>query len=155
MNRTVVLACAFIFAVVLARRVGGRRGLYGSEIDVGLLKGGFAFCRIEFVGAVIGLRFVRRGWRGSHRPRASVFKDFLGQHASLLAAGCRGLPLLVLVLGVARGAPRLPDVVLNHRDNHMVGEAALARAVIVQNVTEPKPALLHELPRKTGPFGWE
>jgi hypothetical protein len=29
----------------------------------------------------------------------------------------------------------------------VVRDAALARTVVVQNVTEPKPALLHELPR--------
>jgi hypothetical protein len=34
----------------------------------------------------------------------------------------------------------------------VIGDAALARTVVVQNVTEPKPALLHELPR-SGPFG--
>jgi hypothetical protein len=52
------------------------------------------------------------------------------------------------VLGVTRGAPRLSDVVFDHRDDDVIGDTALARAVIVQNVTEPKPALLHELPRK-------
>ena len=31
---------------------------------------------------------------------------------------------------------------------------AILVSVIVQNVTEPKPALLHELPRSV-PFGWE
>jgi hypothetical protein len=30
----------------------------------------------------------------------------------------------------------------------MVGDAAFARAIVVENVTEPKPALLHELPRE-------
>jgi hypothetical protein len=29
----------------------------------------------------------------------------------------------------------------------MVGDAALARTVVVKNVTEPNPALLHKLPR--------
>jgi hypothetical protein len=29
----------------------------------------------------------------------------------------------------------------------MVGDTALARTVVVKNVTEPNPALLHELPR--------
>ena len=56
----------------------------------------------------------------------------------------RGHPgLLVFVIGVARGAARLLDLVVDHRDNRMIGDAALARTVVVQNVTEPKPALLH------------
>jgi hypothetical protein len=29
----------------------------------------------------------------------------------------------------------------------MVGDAALARTVVIENVTEPNPAMLHELPR--------
>jgi hypothetical protein len=58
------------------------------------------------------------------------------------------------MLGITRRAPRLPDVLVNHRDDDVIGDAALARTVVVQNVTEPKPALLHELPRGV-PFGWE
>src|SRR5204863_6410296 len=41
----------------------------------------------------------------------------------------------------------LLHLVVDHRDDRVVGDAALTRAVVVQNVTEPKPALLHELPR--------
>jgi hypothetical protein len=88
-----------------------------------------------------------RGRCRSDRSRSDVFRNVRSQRAGLLAAG-RSLPLLVFVLSVARGAPRLPDVVLDHGDDDVVGDTALARAVIVQNVTEPKPALLHELPRK-------
>ena len=54
--------------------------------------------------------------------------------------------LLVFVVRVARGAARLLHLVLDHRDHGMIGDAALARTVVVQNVTEPKPALLHETP---------
>jgi hypothetical protein len=37
----------------------------------------------------------------------------------------------------------------------MVRNAALARTVVVQNVTEPNPALLHELPRSDAfRVGW-
>jgi hypothetical protein len=48
---------------------------------------------------------------------------------------------------IARRAPRLFHLIVDHRDDRMVGDAALTRTVVVQNVTEPKPALLHELPR--------
>jgi hypothetical protein len=52
--------------------------------------------------------------------------------------------LFVLVLGLARRATRLLDVVADHRDNDVIGEPPLARAVIVQDVTKPKLALLHQ-----------
>jgi hypothetical protein len=55
--------------------------------------------------------------------------------------------VFVFVLRVARRAPRLLDIVRDHRDHRMVGDAALTRTVVIQNVTEPKPALIHENPR--------
>ena len=48
---------------------------------------------------------------------------------------------------VAGGAASLLHLVFNHRDDRMIRDAALARTIVVQNVTEPNPALLHELPR--------
>jgi hypothetical protein len=48
------------------------------------------------------------------------------------------------VIGVAGGASGLLHLVVNHRDDGMIGDAALARAIVVENVTEPKPALLHQ-----------
>jgi hypothetical protein len=60
------------------------------------------------------------------------------------AARQRHAGRLVLVIRVARGTPRLLHLVLNHRHNGMIGDAALARTIVVQNVTEPKPALLHQ-----------
>src|SRR6186997_2888509 len=54
--------------------------------------------------------------------------------------------VLEFVLGVTRRAPRLLDVVFNHRDHRVVGDAALTRTVVVQNVTEPRPALSHKFP---------
>jgi hypothetical protein len=48
------------------------------------------------------------------------------------------------VVGIAGRAPGLLHLVLDHRNDDMVGDAALARAVVVKNVTEPKPALLHQ-----------
>jgi hypothetical protein len=55
--------------------------------------------------------------------------------------------VLVFVVRVARRATRLLDVLTNHRDDDVVGQPSLARTVVIQNVTRPKLALLHqELP---------
>jgi hypothetical protein len=70
--------------------------------------------------------------------------ELRGWDYRLFAASGRHLGLLVFVLRVARGAPRLLDGVVDHRDDRVIGDAALTRTVVVQNVTEPKPALLHE-----------
>src|SRR5258706_584359 len=56
----------------------------------------------------------------------------------------RHLRVFVLVIGVARRAARLLDVVADHRDHGVVGDTSLARTVIVQNVTKPRLALLHQ-----------
>jgi hypothetical protein len=55
----------------------------------------------------------------------------------------RNARLFVLVVGVARRAARLLHLILNHRDDHVIGDAAFTRTIVVQNVTEPRPALLH------------
>jgi hypothetical protein len=47
------------------------------------------------------------------------------------------------VVGIAGRAAGLLHLVVDHRYNGVVGDAALTRTVVVQNVTEPKPALLH------------
>jgi hypothetical protein len=47
------------------------------------------------------------------------------------------------VFRVARRATRLLHLVIDHGDDGMVGDATLTRTIVVQNVTEPKPALLH------------
>jgi hypothetical protein len=54
------------------------------------------------------------------------------------------LCVLVLVIRITRRAARLFHLVVNHGDNDVIGDTALARTVVVQNVTEPKPALLHQ-----------
>jgi hypothetical protein len=41
----------------------------------------------------------------------------------------------------------LLDVLADHRHDSVVGHAPLARTIIVQNVTKPKLALLHQLSR--------
>jgi hypothetical protein len=55
--------------------------------------------------------------------------------------------VLVFVVGVARGAARLLHLVLDHGNDRVIRDAPFARTVVVEYVTEPKPALLHELPR--------
>src|SRR5204863_7894333 len=54
--------------------------------------------------------------------------------------------LAVFVVRVTRRAARLLHLIVDHRDDRMVGDAALPRTVVVQNVTKPKPALLHQTP---------
>jgi len=47
------------------------------------------------------------------------------------------------MIRVARGAARLLHLIINHRHDRVIGDAAFTRTIVVQNVTEPKPALLH------------
>jgi hypothetical protein len=60
-----------------------------------------------------------------------------------LAARRRDTGFLVFVIRVARRAARLLHLIVDYRDNRVIGDATFTRTVIVQNVTEPKPALLH------------
>jgi hypothetical protein len=149
MNRAVVFT-PFVNAVRI-RTVGVRGRSDGNSVSLGANVGG-ASVRIEIVDGTVERRAALR-LRGRNGTRTGLVKNVLRQRASLLPAQRRGLGLLVFVLGVACRTPRLPDIVFDHRDDDVIGDAALARTVIVQNVTEPKPALLHELPR-SGPFGW-
>ena len=64
-----------------------------------------------------------------------------------LTAHARYFGLFVFVIRIAGRAPRLLHVVANHRDHDVVGEPALARAIVVQNVTKPRLALLHQSSR--------
>ena len=150
MDRAVVFT-AVLFSTVRVGDVGGRGCRDGNRISIGPNVCGTSI-GIEVVGGTIERDSVLR-WRGGNGARTGLVEHVLRQRASLLPAQSRGLGLLVFVLGVARRTPRLPDIVFDHGDDDVIGDAALARTVIVQNVTEPKPALLHELPR-SGPFGW-
>jgi hypothetical protein len=47
---------------------------------------------------------------------------------------------------IARGAARLFHLIINHRHDRVIGDATFTRTIVVQNVTEPKPALLHLIP---------
>ena len=147
-DRTIVVTTAvLVLAGIGLGRFVSRKESLGRKVLVGAVGDKFrGMLERQFLVDRMGRR------RNGARPR--IFEDVLRQGTSLLAARRGRLRLLVFVLGVARRTPRLPDVVLDHGHDDMIGDTALARAVIVQNVTEPKPALLHELPR-SGPFGWE
>ena len=67
----------------------------------------------------------------------------------LLPPRRRHLCMLVLVVRVAGRAARLLDLLTNHCDNGVVGDPTLARTVVVEDITKPKLALLHEDPRRT------
>src|SRR3954454_14759244 len=69
-----------------------------------------------------------------------------------LAALPRDLRVLEFVIGVARRATHLLHVVGDHRHDDVVGHASLTRTIIVQNVTKPKLALLHQRSRR---YRWQ
>jgi hypothetical protein len=57
--------------------------------------------------------------------------------------------LLVFVFGIARSTARLLDIGSDHRHNGVIGDTSFPWAVIIQNVTKPKLALLHQtLPKE-------
>jgi hypothetical protein len=85
--------------------------------------------------------------RGFRRELARGVNQVGGRGFALAPPRRRHFRVFVFVLRVTRRAPRLLDSVTDHRDHRMVGDAALTRTVVIQNVTEPKPALIHENPR--------
>ncbi len=72
------------------------------------------------------------------------------------AGGVLGFPtlaghlgVLVVVFGVACRASGLLHVGVDHGNDRVIRDPALARTIIVQNVTKPKLALLHQkLPKE-------
>jgi hypothetical protein len=107
--------------------------------------------------------FDQRSWLGDVCGGLGLYSSALSRHAGrnvgmqrrgriLLPALRRHFSLFVLVLGVAGGAASLLHLVLNHCDDGMIGNPSFARTIVVHDVTEPKPALLHELPRSCVPF---
>jgi hypothetical protein len=48
------------------------------------------------------------------------------------------------VLGVAGRAPSQFDLVADERDHGMIGDATVAWAIVIEDVTQAKLALLHE-----------
>jgi hypothetical protein len=90
-------------------------------------------------------RLIRKGVfvLGRPQPTASL-RCITRAGGTPFSALRRHLGLLVFVIGVAGSASGLLHLVVNHRDDGVIRDAALARAIVVQNVTEPKPALLHQ-----------
>src|SRR5687767_870446 len=52
---------------------------------------------------------------------------------------------------VAGSATRPSDFVVDHRDNGVIGDAALAWTIVIQHVAGPIPAVLHATPLKIQP----
>src|SRR5262245_11713579 len=70
---------------------------------------------------------------------------FVQRRRRFLLAPFRHTGTLIGVLRIARRTTRLFDVFLDHGDNRVVGDAALTWTVIVENVAQTQPALLHSL----------
>jgi len=77
--------------------------------------------------------------------RRGFVRDMFGRRL-FLSARRRNASLLVFMVRVARGAARLLHLIINHRHDRVIGDAAFTRTIVVQNVTKPKPALLHLIP---------
>jgi hypothetical protein len=101
-------------------------------------------------GIRLGVGIDRGHWRTRTRDGGRIGDE---RAFRLLSARRRQFRLFVLMIRVARGAACLLHVLFDHGDNHMIRDAALTRTVVVENVTEPNPALLHELPRSDA-FRW-
>ena len=90
----------------------------------------------------------RRG-RGRHRS-VHALQDLIEERRRLrLAARRRHSAFLVFVFRVADSATRPLNLIVDHRDNRVIGDAALARTIIIQHVAGPIPAVLHATPPKT------
>ena len=87
------------------------------------------------------------GGRGVGPFRSS--STWVNRRRLLFAPLRRHLALFVFVLCVTDVATRLFDLIVDHRDDGVIGDTALAWTIIVQHVAGPIPAVLHALPRKT------
>jgi hypothetical protein len=135
----VLLTCLIVCGLIRFGGVG--RAYFGVGLDRLRL-----FQRL----VVFHQLFVRCVFVDVHRGRprtGACFRVCRRQRTGLPASRRRNPGLLVLMVRVTRGAARLLHRVVNHRDDGVIGNAALARTIVVENVTEPNPALLHELPR--------
>jgi hypothetical protein len=101
--------------------------------------------RLERVfGRGIGVGTLLGGLDGRERFGAQrSFHRFTGCGFGAFSARRRNLCPFEFVVRVAGGAASLLDLILDHGHHGMTGDATLAGTVVVQNVTEPKPALLH------------
>jgi hypothetical protein len=92
-----------------------------------------------------GCRLIRSGGFVLGRPQPpGPLRCVTRAGATAFSALRRHPGLLVFVIGVAGSASGLLHLVVNHCNDGVIRDAALARAIVVQNVTEPKPALLHQ-----------
>jgi hypothetical protein len=127
-NRTVILDLVGIdgWGVIGILSLRGRRveRLGRGEIAAGEILG-----RLDGFGKLFGTQ------RTLHR--------FTGCDVEALSARGRNLCPFVFVVRVTGRAARLFDLILDHGHDGMAGDASLAGTVLVQDVTEPKPALLH------------
>jgi hypothetical protein len=126
----------------------GRRSRVRRRLRRGLCSRG-SHRRFERLSSLRG----RHRLRSRHLVRAGAFRiDAIASRGTRhkgpfrALATLRGhLRVLVLVVRVARRAPRLLHLVANHGNDGVISDAALARTVVVENVTEPNPALLHSV----------
>jgi hypothetical protein len=119
-------------------------GAQGYGIVVGLV--------VDHGGFDLRERLVvnRQGRVCRRRTPGHPFEHLLIQRAGrrFLAPLRRDLRLLVLVFGFAGDTSGLADLLPDDRDNGVVGDSPLAGTVVVQNVTKPKLALLHQTSRR-------
>ena len=91
-------------------------------------------------------RSCRRGEMRGFVSLGHARQDFLVQGGRrFLLPALRHTRAFIGVLGVARRASCLLDVFLDHGDNRVIGHASLAWTVVVQNVAQTQPALLHSI----------
>ena len=94
-----------------------------------------------------GVGLVFEGVRRRHDTRNAVEDLLIQRPGDVLFLALGWHPgVLVVVLGVARRAPGLFDLVAHHGDDGVVRDPALARTVIVHDITESRLALLHQAP---------
>jgi hypothetical protein len=107
------------------------------------------------VGRGVGLPVVGACWSVGVGLACQHFLE--ESRRAFLLASARGLTALVRVLGIAGRAPRLFDGLFNHGDDRVIRHTTLTRAVVIQNVSETQPALLHSISPDLFPFerGWK
>ena len=125
--------------------IGGRRIKFCNFDRIGRR---FELWLWPWLGLRLGLRNdvdVERLLFERPRPQQALTRVGRRRRIEFLPAGSGHFRLLVLVIRIARRAARVLHLIANDRDNGVVRNAALARTVVVENVTEPKPALRHRL----------
>jgi hypothetical protein len=124
---------AFMFAGRLV--IGRQRHGVALRLDVAL----------DLRDHRVGLVF--EGVRRRHDPRNAVEDLLIERPGDVLFLALGWHPgVLVVVLGVARRAPGLFDLVAHHGDDGVVRDPALTRTVVVHDISESRLALLHQAP---------